>query len=327
MNKNQTRNGKAFEYACLASLYDFLSLQETVTIISSAQLATAKAFFNSLSSIEQLNLRKAADAAVRILVRLEPQLREESENKPLLMTIQTDAEGMGGDVRDILCLRRQNNWEIGLSCKHNHHAVKHSRLSANIDFGSEWVGCPCRKNYFEAVFPIFEELSEIRRRAKMTGNRIKWSDLPGNKAERYYRPLLEAFKRELLYICANNLEAPKRLIQYLLGRYDFYKVISDEGHQTTRVEAVNINGTLNRPSANHRSIADVGRLRLPTRIYHLDFKPESNNTLLLACDNGWEISMRIHNASSFVEPSLKFDVQLISLPSSIYAQVEPWDSM
>jgi hypothetical protein len=27
-----------------------------------------------------------------------------------------------------------------------------------------------------------------------------------------------------------------------------------------------------------------------------------------------------------VEPSLKFDVQLISFPSSVYAQVEPWDS-
>ena len=36
--------------------------------------------------------------------------------------------------------------------------------------------------------------------------------------------------------------------------------------------------------------------------------------------------MRIHNASSRVEPSLKFDVQLISFPSSVYAQVEPWES-
>jgi hypothetical protein len=36
--------------------------------------------------------------------------------------------------------------------------------------------------------------------------------------------------------------------------------------------------------------------------------------------------MRIHNASSRVEPSLKFDVQLISFPSSVYAQVEPWET-
>ena len=35
--------------------------------------------------------------------------------------------------------------------------------------------------------------------------------------------------------------------------------------------------------------------------------------------------MRIHNASSRVEPSLKFDVQLVSTPSNIHTQVEPWD--
>lgn len=35
--------------------------------------------------------------------------------------------------------------------------------------------------------------------------------------------------------------------------------------------------------------------------------------------------MRIHNASSRVEPSLKFDVQLVSFPSSLFTQTEPWD--
>ena len=47
----------------------------------------------------------------------------------------------------------------------------------------------------------------------------------------------------------------------------------------------------------------------------------------MVCDEGWTISMRIHNASSRIEPSLKFDVQLVSLPSSIYAQMEPWDNV
>ncbi|MGN1195752.1 MAG: HaeIII family restriction endonuclease [Acutalibacteraceae bacterium] len=44
----------------------------------------------------------------------------------------------------------------------------------------------------------------------------------------------------------------------------------------------------------------------------------------IACDEGWSLTMRIHNASSKIEPSLKFDVQLASFPSSIHAQVEPW---
>ena len=34
-------------------------------------------------------------------------------------------------------------------------------------------------------------------------------------------------------------------------------------------------------------------------------------------NNGWELSFRIHNASTLVEPSLKFDIQFIGMPLSI----------
>lgn len=65
---------------------------------------------------------------------------------------------------------------------------------------------------------------------------------------------------------------------------------------------------------------------MPTQFYHIGFKPDSDNTIEVVCDEGWQISMRIHNASSRVEPSLKFDVQLISMSSSVHAQVEPWET-
>lgn len=65
---------------------------------------------------------------MRIIKRLEPQLTEPNGNEPLFLSLQADAEGIKGDVRDVLCIRKKNGWEIGLSCKHNHHAVKHSRL-------------------------------------------------------------------------------------------------------------------------------------------------------------------------------------------------------
>lgn len=64
---------------------------------------------------------------------------------------------------------------------------------------------------------------------------------------------------------------------------------------------------------------------MPTQFYHIDFKQDSDNTIEVVCDEGWQISMRIHSASSKVEPSLKFDVQLISFPSTVYAQTEPWE--
>ncbi|WP_374110347.1 HaeIII family restriction endonuclease [uncultured Streptococcus sp.] len=42
-------------------------------------------------------------------------------------------------------------------------------------------------------------------------------------------------------------------------------------------------------------------------------------------DNGWTISFRIHNASSRIEPSLKFDIQLIGFPSAITNIEHYWE--
>ena len=159
--------------------------------------------------------------------------------------------------------------------------------------------------------------------AKENGTQALWLDIP-DKADRYYKPVLQSFLDELNRLASLHPEIPGILIRYLIGRYDFYKVMTDDRHKTTRVEAVNMAGTLNRPSGKHHAIVDVPRLRLPTRFYHMGFRPDSDNTLEIVCDEGWSISMRIHNASSRIEPSLKFDVNLISLPGSIHAQVEPW---
>ena len=114
-----------------------------------------------------------------------------------------------------------------------------------------------------------------------------WKDVD-DKAGDFYKPILSAFMQELRNIADIDDAIPERLIHYLLGKNDL--------------------------------------LKMPKQFYHIDFKKGSDNTVEVVCDEGWQISMRIHNASSRVEPSLKFDVQLISFPSSIYAQVEPWDS-
>lgn len=117
---------------------------------------------------------------------------------------------------------------------------------------------------------------------------------------------------------------PERLIRYLIGRHDFYKVITDDSHRTTRIEVINLYGTLNRPNDTKRSIVTVSKLRFPTRFYNIGFKKNSRTTIEVVCDEGWAVSMRLHNASSRVEPSLKFDVNLISLPNTVHSQVEPW---
>ena len=321
----QTKNGKAFEYACIISLYDKLNEHGNVEIEESSQLKTAQSLYEEIDGEMKRSLDKAAKAAVRVISRLEPQLWNANGNEPLYLSIQPDAAGIKGDVRDVICLRKQNGWEIGFSCKHNHHAVKHSRLSDTIDFGKEWLDIPCSADYFEVVVPLFSELRTLRDESKKMGNPKLWKEIE-DKADRYYKPILQAFMLELKKIAKNNADVPKRLIHYLLGINDFYKIITDDRNRTTRVEAINIIGTLNLNSGKEKPITKVPLLKMPTQFYHIGFKAGSDNTIEVVCDEGWQISMRIHNASSKVEPSLKFDVQLISFPSSVYTQVEPWET-
>ena len=321
MNGIQTRNGKAFEYACLNSMYLSLSASQDVRIEMTKQLDNACDLYTRASDSLKENLDEAAAAAIRVVIRLEPQLRFPDRNIPLFLSLQSDAMGMAGDVRDLLCIRKQNDWEIGLSCKHNHRAVKHSRLSSTINFGEDWFNISCSNDYFKEIAPIFEKLRAMR---EDSDNAALWSDIE-QKNERFYLPALSAFMDELRRLDSKyKNRIPELLIRYLIGRHDFYKVIANDAKQTTRIEGINLYGSLNRPSKGHRALTKVPKLQMPTRFVGIGMKPNSQTTIEVVCDRGWTISMRIHNASSRVEPSLKFDVNLVSQPISVFSQDEPW---
>jgi hypothetical protein len=321
MSGSQTSNGKSFEYACLLAIYNLLSDQQEVSIVRSAPLETAERFFADAEAEFKDNLIQGANAAARVLVRLEPQLHHPDKNVPLILSLQIDAEGRKGDVRDVLCIRKQNEWEVGLSCKHNHHAVKQSRLSNTIDFGLAWFDLPCSGDYFDAIRPLFNELDDLRCSSQ---GKAKWSIIE-DKYDHFYVPILQAFMDELKRLdAAHPNMIPERLIRYLIGKKDFYKIITDPIHRITRIEAVNLYGTLNRRAGSNKSIVNVDKLKLPTRFYHVGFKAGSKTTIEVVCDEGWTVSLRIHSASSRIEPSLKFDVNLVSLPNSIHSQIEPW---
>lgn len=318
---SNTEMGKAFEYACANALQQNI---DNVEIEESEPLATARASFEGLDQQHQTNMQQAALSSVRAIKRLEPML---NSGVDFIIKLQPDSAGMAGDVRDVVI--EHDDWNIGFSCKHNHHAVKHSRLSATINFGKEWMDLDCSQNYFDRVVPIFYELRDLRDNSRAEGSPALWSNIE-NKEETYYKPILNAFMDELKDLdAANQGIVPTRLLQYLIGRHDFYKVIAEDSGHFTRIEAVNIYGTLNTPQNGERPLTRIPQLVLPDRIYHMDYKRNargtSGNTIEVICNNGWEISMRIHNASSRIEPSLKFDVNLISLPGTIYSQTEPWE--
>lgn len=315
----QTENGKAFEYACLNSLHSNLINQQQITIVQTNSVNIAINYYNGLSPDIRSRMDLAANAAIRVILRLEPQLQNPLDNIPLYLSIQEDATGITGDVRDVLFIRQQNGWEIGISCKHNHSGVKHSRLSRTIDFGQSWFGIPCSHNYFNIINPMFDQLEEMRT------NGLLWRNVQ-NKEHRFYIPLLHAFINELTNLDTLNPGIiPTRLMEYLLGRNDFYKIITLDRRRTTQLQAYNIHGTLNRQAGNIRPLTPVQQLVMPTRFYNIAFKQGSSNTIEIVCDQGWTVSLRIHNASSRVEPSLKFDVTLKGIPPALYTHYESWD--
>ena len=60
------------------------------------------------------------------------------------------------------------------------------------------------------------------------------------------------------------------------------------------------------------------KLALPNRLVDITYKQDSLTTLNVILDEGWQLSFRIHNASSKIENSLKFDIQLVSNPDSLF---------
>lgn len=314
----QTQKGKAFEYACLKALNDKLGEQQEVHIDNTEAYEAAKEFYSELALEAAEKMDSGAKAAVRIIRRLEPLLDNPADDTPLYLSIQEDAKGIAGDVRDVICIRKKNGWEIGLSCKHNHTAVKHSRLSQTIDFGRQWFEKGCSEEYFKEISPVFQRLLSYKSALTM------WRDIE-DKEKIAYRPLLDAFVKELKQLDKKYPEEiPRELVRYLLGRNDFYKVITNEPRKITTIQAYNLFGTLNQSSKKVKPIQKVHQLLLPTKFYDISYKKDSNNTVIVTCDRGWAFSFRIHNASSKVEASLKFDVQIAGMPPELHSQVEPW---
>lgn len=308
MSNKSNNQGRAYEFACLLILEEEIKKYRTVEIEEIEGYFSAKEAWETLSTDEKYTYKRSALAGVEAIFDYEPLILENSVDT-LKIKIQVDNEGEKGDVRDIIISRKGISWEIGLSVKHNHFAVKHSRLSHSLDFGEKWYNNKCSTEYWKDIKDIFDMLK--REKGK------KWSDL-SNKEEDVYFPLLKAFKNEILrknQFIENKI--PRKMVEYLLGEFDFYKLISIDNKKITQIQSFNLRGNLNQDSLSIKKKNTLPIVNLPTRIVSFDFKPNSMNTLELYLDQGWQFSFRIHNASSKIESSLKFDIQIIGMPATI----------
>lgn len=310
MSNRSNDYGRAYEFICLKTLEQEIGKIRSVSVDKNSSYIAASHAWQKLPDEYRNNYLISASVAVRRIFDMEPRIIEDCDDE-LELLIQQDSCGKSGDVRDILIIRRRIAWEIGLSLKHNHFAVKHSRLSAHLDFGKEWYDVPCSQQYWNRVSPIFEYLSVQH------NDGLKFSDLP-NKQDDIYVPILKAFMNEIRGQYLEHKDIPSKLVEYLLGRFDFYKVISLDDSRRTLIQGFNLHGTLNKngTTTSEPSI-EIPLVKMPTRIVSLDFVPESKTTVELYLDEGWQFTFRLHNAATKVEPSLKFDVQIKGIPTAI----------
>lgn len=309
MSSKSNDQGRAYEYAWIQTLYKALCESRKTRIVENTSLLANERAWDSMDDEMQKLFITSANAAIDTVLELEPRMSE-VDNGELTLEFQKDGAGAKGDVRDIIIRRNNIEWEIGLSIKHNHDAVKHSRLSHKLDFGKEWFEIPCSEEYWNAVGPIFETLKDAK------SNGVKWSDLD-DKNEKVYIPLLQAFIDEVNRSYRKDKSMPRKMIEYLIGIEDYYKIVSKDSKRVTLIHTFNMHDTLNKPGKNTISAITVPVVELPTRLVALEFKPESENTVEMYLNNGWQLSFRIHNASTKVEPSLKFDVQFVGMPTSV----------
>ncbi|WP_120936882.1 HaeIII family restriction endonuclease [Helicobacter pylori] len=310
MSDKSNNQGRAYEYAWCLALEQKLSVFKKVIVDKQNGFNACYRAYESLEKSLQERYLESAKQGVLLLLDCEPLLSEVigSSQNGITLSLQKDKLGEMGDIRDILIYF--DRFCIGLSIKHNHDALKHSRLSKDLDFGKKWLGVGVSQNYKDTIKPLFERLENAKKEGML------WRDFP-NKEQEIYAPLLQAFKKEVLRIDENEKnKVPQKMVEYLLGKYDFYKAILLEREQKTKLEAYHFNNTLNR-SVKNKPKRIIPLSKLPTRMIYFDFKPKSFNTLELVLNEGWSFSLRIHNASSRVEPSLKFDIKLLSKPESV----------
>ncbi len=309
MSNASNNQGRAYEFICLLSLSDAINAIRPAQVIHNTSYDAAQRAWETLSIDEQTLYTLSAKSTIDTIFTLEPNIVEVSDDV-LNLYIQTDQHGEEADVRDIIIERRDITWEIGLSIKHNHMAVKHSRLAKTLDFGSKWYGVECSEKYWTEIKPTFDFLDVEK------GKGTYFRDL-SSKEDQVYVPILNAFVNEVSFQINKDNSIPKKLVEYLLSKFDFYKVISIDSKRITTIQSFNMFGTLNQPSRVKEPEIKVPVISLPASLLFIGYKPNSKTTILMCFDNGWQFSFRIHNAKDTIEPSLKFDIQIVGMPADV----------
>lgn len=354
---DKVKNGKAFEYASLIELYNELLNygwnQEQLEIERDKNYQNIESAYQSIAMFDEDDedenevetiyierhsneYNRAAHVAARYLCMVEPILQNPSGLYGVFKAMP-DSAGIKGDVRDIDFIvyydkkHEKKIKEIGISCKNNHEAVKHPRITEDPNFAKEWTKgeFTCSQEFMSEMRIIQNKIDEYREEY------TKWADVE-EKMDTIYYPIVKLFVKEIKRLGVVDEKATqerqrnaKRFTQlffeYMFGTQDFYKFIKDDASKATKVYPYNMHGSLMNPYNGNKNEQAVKSINMPEEIVEVRVKPKSKTTIEVYFDQ-WIISMRLHNADTKItKTSLKFDVQIKAQPRKVMGTVLHWD--
>ncbi|MCY4353117.1 MAG: HaeIII family restriction endonuclease [Gemmatimonadetes bacterium] len=293
----QVQHGKAFEYCVAVELAQAAQAE----LDDTEAVANCRKHYDSLAESSksediQARMQLAARGGAKFLQKHE----HRNMKKANLVKIQPDAAGKKGDVRDILLCHEQTIL-FGISAKHKHHGVKHSRLSATNDFGQKWSGFAVSDKYWSDVRKIFGTLKQLK---KESNNTALFKEIE-NVKQTVYLPIIIAFEDELKRLIENHgKQFSRNMFHYLIGKNDFYKLVQIN-KRAGSITSFNLNG----------SLAWGKKWSMPMGIENI--KRNGFNKLIVTFDGGWTLSFRLHSGDGPVVPTLKFDVNFIGMAAGI----------
>ena len=287
MENVSDRNGRAFEY---------LICEKTLKLISKATLSPRAVDDQKRDKQKYLSLPDSLVAEFEIASdKISKWIKDQVSTFPgeIIIDRLPDNAAKKGDVTDIKIFTVKN--KINLSIKYNHFALKHQRPPTAVEqmgFDADSSESIKYREQYENTLNSF--LSEAK---KLKPSAEKFSELknidPSFINKNLYQPVCALVHDLYLKLGTEQTHADK-LFRFLVGDKGFFKI-------TLHQQTITVYDFNNIPPAAW----------LKSKI-----TPDKPNYVYLVFSNGWQMSLRLHTASSRITKnvSLKFDTQPTKLP-------------
>lgn len=286
------RNGRALEF----KIVDFL-LQKLphITVLGNSTYADQQrdSFkFSELPTSQQNHFTKSAE---KIFLWLEKLTENAITHSPSSIERLTDDAAKKGDVTDIRLI--VDCKVINLSIKHNHTALKHQRPGATAN----QCGYPkialedvsYREAYKKVIGDFLKSAYALKKDAQ------DFSELKAVQPDfidnQLYAPMCDLVCNFLNSNVSSQPNNAQNFFSFIVGMTNYHKIVVPPNHGKIEIFEFAF-----MPSVNSLSAVRKG-----------------SSYIEVSFSNGWQISMRLHTASSRIKGvSIKFDTQplIINVP-------------